>query len=618
MRGVLVLAMAFWLTAAAAAAQLTPDEVALIAMAQSDRSRSLAAHYAKTRGVPQSQILLLPGDPGGTLSRTAWQTEIRPLIRLWLLDNNLHQKVRCFVTCWDVPLRIGRRDNDAPEVLARKGLLDRSRAILVDRLDELIETLDSLVPRETPAQETPAQETPPQERPTTEEPPEETPPTEEPPDGETTRQEKDAEEAAAGQPAEDQPARAETDVNTLTAQFHRAFTAARARLQKIESEEQRRQIGVALERAFVASGGVSGLLQLIARHGGAKGPDAQKSPQIQRLQGQLQGLGQGMAAVDNMPDMPERDMQMLSLVRTASGLIGALQWIDQQRGQIQRNETGGSFDSELSLLHWSDYPLEGWRPNVLHYRWDDLLVARPTTLMVTRLEAPTYELAQKLIDTAAAVEQTGLTGKVYLDARGIKFDPTTDKPGSYGRYDQSLRDLQRRLTEHTKLEVVLDDEAKLFQPGDCPQAALYCGWYSLAKYVDAFDWLPGAVGYHMASSEAATLRKPGGKVWCNAMLEDGITATLGPVQEPYLSSFPLPDDFFSLLLTGRHTLAEVYYRTKPYNSWAMVLVGDPLYNPFKNNPQLDQAALPSHLRQKPLGPRPRFPAALDAVGGGPR
>ena len=67
-----------------------------------------------------------------------------------------------------------------------------------------------------------------------------------------------------------------------------------------------------------------------------------------------------------------------------------------------------------------------------------------------------------------------------------------------------------------------------------------------------------------------------------------------------LAAFPLPDDFFSVLLTGRYTLVETFYRTKPYNSWAMVLVGDPLYNPFKNNPQLSEDALPDRLKPKPL------------------
>jgi len=63
------------------------------------------------------------------------------------------------------------------------------------------------------------------------------------------------------------------------------------------------------------------------------------------------------------------------------------------------------------------------------------------------------------------------------------------------------------------------------------------------------------------------------------MLKDGITATMGAVDEPYLAAFPKPDRFFGQLINGK-CLAEAYYRTKPYNSWQMVLIGDPLYRPF--------------------------------------
>jgi hypothetical protein len=72
------------------------------------------------------------------------------------------------------------------------------------------------------------------------------------------------------------------------------------------------------------------------------------------------------------------------------------------------------------------------------------------------------------------------------------------------------------------------------------------------------------------------------------MLEYGIAATLGAVDEPYLDAFPLPTEFFSLLMTGKYTLAEVFYKTKRYNSWRMILIGDPLYTPFKANPQLSE------------------------------
>jgi uncharacterized protein (TIGR03790 family) len=136
------------------------------------------------------------------------------------------------------------------------------------------------------------------------------------------------------------------------------------------------------------------------------------------------------------------------------------------------------------------------------------------------------------------------------------------------------------------MQVVLDKKPAVFPPGSCPNAALYCGWYSLANYVPAFKWNKGAVGYHVASSEATSLKQPGSNVWCKRMLEEGVAATLGPVTEPYLFSFPLPDLFFPLLMTGKVTLLEVYFLTVPQVSWMQILIGDPLYQPFKNNPAI--------------------------------
>jgi hypothetical protein len=36
-----------------------------------------------------------------------------------------------------------------------------------------------------------------------------------------------------------------------------------------------------------------------------------------------------------------------------------------------------------------------------------------------------------------------------------------------------------------------------------------------------------------------------------------------------------------MLLQGNLTLVECYYRSSPFNSWMMALIGDPLYKPFK-------------------------------------
>jgi len=53
------------------------------------------------------------------------------------------------------------------------------------------------------------------------------------------------------------------------------------------------------------------------------------------------------------------------------------------------------------------------------------------------------------------------------------------------------------------------------------------------------------------------------------------------VAEPYVQAFPLPQVFFSCLLDG-NTLADCYALSNSFWSWQMVLIGDPLYRPFKN------------------------------------
>ena len=149
----------------------------------------------------------------------------------------------------------------------------------------------------------------------------------------------------------------------------------------------------------------------------------------------------------------------------------------------------------------------------------------------------------------------------------------------YRLYDDAIH----RASEITDkiLPTVLNDTDLLFQQGEASKAALYCGWYSLAQYVDAFTWQEGAVAYHIASAECITLKRDGSQVWCKRLLEEGVAATIGPVAEPYVQGFPLPQLFFGLLLDGDFTLVEAYSLSLPFISWKMVLIGDPLYQPFR-------------------------------------
>lgn len=237
-------------------------------------------------------------------------------------------------------------------------------------------------------------------------------------------------------------------------------------------------------------------------------------------------------------------------------------------------------DSELSLVLAPAYPLAGWVPNPFYpgHRYTPPLAEKSDVLMVSRLDGPDAATARRLIDDALATEAEGLRGTAYFDAKG-PFPKETSLSG-YRYYDRSVHLAAQKVESSGRMPVVLDTAPELFAANACPAAALYCGWYSLGHYIDAFGWQRGAVGFHMASRECASLKTPGSTVWCKRMLEEGVAATLGPVGEPFIQGFPPPELFFAALSDGVLTLAECYLLSLPYLSWKMILIGDPLYRPF--------------------------------------
>lgn len=258
--------------------------------------------------------------------------------------------------------------------------------------------------------------------------------------------------------------------------------------------------------------------------------------------------------------------------------------LQKEIAAFSRAEQGAAVDSELTLLLNDAYVLERWQPNPYFVAYrnaeEPLPFSRDQVLLVARLDASKPEIVRRMIDDSLQAERQGLTGRAYFDARWPL--PEGQQLQGCALYDASLHKAAEGVAALSRLPVTLDQQEALLQPGDAPEAALYCGWYRLGNYVDAFDWQPGAVAYHIASSECTTLKKTGSQVWCKRLLEDGASATIGPVAEPYVQAFPLPELFFSLLLDGYYTLVESYFLSTPFLSWQMILIGDPLYRPFRN------------------------------------
>lgn len=246
--------------------------------------------------------------------------------------------------------------------------------------------------------------------------------------------------------------------------------------------------------------------------------------------------------------------------------------------KLSNESQKASVDSELSLVLAGHYRLSGWirNPYFMGFQGLHLSIDKNKVLLVCRLDGPDKRTVYRMIDDTLAVEKTGLKGTAYFDARW-KLPKKKDLRG-YALYDASLHRAAKIVRK--RMNVVLDDTSHLFPVNSCPDVALYCGWYSLAKYVDSFQWNKGSIGYHLASSECTTLRRPDSSVWCLNILKKGGAATIGPVNEPYIQGFPLPEIFFKYLSEGYMSLGEAYLVSLPFLSWQMVLVGDPLYQPF--------------------------------------
>jgi uncharacterized protein (TIGR03790 family) len=554
---------------------LQPDEILIVAARGSRESEGLARYYARVRGVPTNNLCLVDLPGSEVLPRETWEATVRPEVRKWLLDRDPEQKIRCLLTVWGVPLKIGPAEADA-ESREYERFLTAERTHRLKLLDVLQQSLDQISPdvaggarTDTPAGNT----------------------------GTAAPQVPSAtgSVAAAGDaatnagPESSAPAQSDVKVDSELVQartrLETSLQKAQARIAKLADGDTRRRAQLQLQQLAAAAGGSNVILQGLNQQIKANSDIAPAArSEFDALRGRAAAFLEVRFLMEQMPPSIERDAMVLAILERIGGLLASVEWLDEQLKVVTQNESGASFDSELALVMWPDnYQLLRWQPNYLRPSYENSQLPKIfRTLMVARLDAPTLLLAKNLVDTAIKVEAEGLRGKVYLDARGIaKLEDPNQQPGSYGEYDRALLVTAKGIEEQTELEVALDTSPQLFQAGACPDAALYCGWYSLAKYVDAFDWKPGAVAYHLASSEAHTLRDPASHAWCKKLIEDGVCATIGPVYEPYLGSFPRPNEFFALLLRGDLTLVECYARTSPYNSWMMTLIGDPLYRPFK-------------------------------------
>ncbi len=516
---------------------LVPSDLIVVYNCTMKASDAVAQHYAQKRGVPRSNLIGVSVPTSESMYRPVYENVMLPPIRKAVARLQDKERHPAILLVHGIPLRLQDRGNGGDPATAFKDLLAVKIKEGQDVVLELVHELERLADR----------------------------------DANGTR----------SRPLES-PANAEETLARAARSISRAMKYLAANREAGGEQENGLQISSILIRLTGTSAAIKAF---------AGGLSLERETDWRELQRQVLFtwnaiLTREAAEKAFLGVLPEQALLRATTVRVTEGLLGELRYWMQLQNDYTARETSAAVDSELALVLAGRYQQARWLPNPFHDRYGRLPFiekVRRRTIRVCRLDGPTPKAAKRLVDDAVATEATGLRGTFYIDARGLKSETTF---GSYAWYDRHLIKLYEILKDQADMNVVLDDTPELFGTGACPDAALYCGWYSLAAYVDAFRWRKGAVGFHAASSEAKPLREKGGQVWCKRMIEEGVAATLGPVQEPYLSSFPLPDHFFPLLMSGEIPLLEVYFRTVPHVSWRQVLIGDPLYTPFKKNPPI--------------------------------
>lgn len=535
------LAGVFLLVFTTAAQALTADELLLITNKNIPEGQALAAYYAKMRNVPDGRILTIPLPVSEGITRTTYDDEIVPRVRAYLTANHLEGKVHCLVTFYGVPLRI-ERTVPTP--------LERGES---NEIAEEIKGASNTILTEAQALEKMALAV--------------------------------------------DPSFKANDKADVSVRVQAAISAIEAKLPSLSADRQH-ELQARLLHTLELFGGKAAVLDKVSVPPNAP-PDDPRFAQLAQERTRLHDARQMILQLAEQRHDPKARQRVRELIKANFGLK-AYMAVLQTQADILNGGPGSisAVDNELALLWWDSYPLANGLANPMavgRHQGPDT----PRMMMVMRLDAPQAGTVRDIINTTLKAEKEGLSGRFIIDTRGI------DKNASgYGVYDQLLRDTSEFVRKHSNVPVLLDNSPSVLPAGSAPDMALYCGWYSVRNYICPVKRiLPGAVGYHVASYELISLRTPGEKGWCAGLLNDGMAATLGAVAEPYLSAFPPPEDFFPLLMTGKLTLAEVYWRTTPQVSWMMCMIGDPLYRPYGLHPAMQVADLPKDL-QLALDPPP--------------
>ncbi|MCZ6801980.1 MAG: TIGR03790 family protein [Nitrospirae bacterium] len=554
-----------------AVATILPEQVIIVVNENLPESVALGTYYAQQRSIPHDHIIPLSLPDKETIRSNIYRNSLLIPLKDAITQRGLASQVKVIVTTYGVPLRIKRPKLSRVEKVWKADAESWLNAGM-DYLHSLREDLTKLETFSVSNGSSPK-----------------------------TRS------LVSHPPNKKGPLRKQSDL--LIAEIERALSQGQNDLLHNEdpaTREFKEKALLKIQRQY------QGYLTTISQNGMQQiGATQDFSPALNspRLKKNLHIAWKLLTLQHHQPTPQSREWAY-KIAQGLFGIKGVIQLAQSELTHLAFEDAESSVDGELSLLWWFPdfYEREGRFPNPLHHErlsGNHSPSLELPILMVSRIDGPTPAIAKHMIDMAISAEHGSLRGKIYIDARGKK----PGNPGSYGYYDEDLRHTATLFQDQTSYPVILENTKRRFStPGEAPDVGIYVGWYRLRHYEDAFQFNPGAIGYHIASGEAVSLHTPSERGWCKNALEKGLTVTLGSTSEPYLDAFPPPSEFYGLLLSGHYSLVEAYYLTTRYLSWHMVLLGDPLYNPWKSQPGITPSTLLQYVPQleysKSLPPPP--------------
>lgn len=193
-------------------------------------------------------------------------------------------------------------------------------------------------------------------------------------------------------------------------------------------------------------------------------------------------------------------------------------------------------------------------------------------LLTCRIDGPSLKQCKQLIDDTLATEKTGLWGMCYLDSA------QKHKLGDGWLAEIEKMNWERGIPTVHQLEKHCYNSHYPME-----EAALYYGWYAAEKNGPLLDpkfrFKRGAIACHIHSFSGVNIRAD--KNWVGPLLNAGACVVLGNVYEPYLQMTTHLDIFQERLLDG-YSLIEASSIATPVLSWQNIVIGDPLYRPYKH------------------------------------